>query len=164
MRKAFTMIELIFVIVILGILAAVALPKFLGVAQQAHEANLKSFVGTLNRSVGPTVWSKAISADGTGSVAALKGKDQNLSSYVDIPKEFGTNADANLTQYCNSSSQFQAILDANESVAGKNYVVVCRDGNSSNSLKFGLLKVNSLSGVTLGSTVSGGECIAGECQ
>ncbi|WP_457563871.1 type II secretion system protein [Caminibacter pacificus] len=50
MRKAFTMIELIFVIVILGILAAVALPKFLGVAQQAHEANLKSFVGTLNRS------------------------------------------------------------------------------------------------------------------
>jgi prepilin-type N-terminal cleavage/methylation domain-containing protein len=44
MKKAFTMIELIFVIVILGILAAVALPKFIGVANQAHEGNLKSFV------------------------------------------------------------------------------------------------------------------------
>ncbi|WP_084029363.1 type II secretion system protein [Lebetimonas sp. JH292] len=56
MKKAFTMIELIFVIVILGILAAVAIPKFLGVAQQAHEANLKTFVGTLNRKLNIQLW------------------------------------------------------------------------------------------------------------
>jgi len=49
------MIELIFVIVILGILAAVALPKFVGVSEQAQEGKLKAFVGTLNRTVGPAL-------------------------------------------------------------------------------------------------------------
>ena len=38
MRKAFTMIELIFVIVILGILAAVAIPKFVNVSEDAKIA------------------------------------------------------------------------------------------------------------------------------
>ena len=38
-RAGFTMIELIFVIVILGILSAVALPKMVGVADQCNCMN-----------------------------------------------------------------------------------------------------------------------------
>ena len=38
MKQAFTMIELIFVIVIIGILSAVAIPKLAGVQDQAHFA------------------------------------------------------------------------------------------------------------------------------
>jgi len=47
MRSGFTMIELVFVIVIIGILSAVALPKFLGTANQAHDAIVKGFAGCI---------------------------------------------------------------------------------------------------------------------
>jgi prepilin-type N-terminal cleavage/methylation domain-containing protein len=40
MKKAFTLIELIFVIVIIGVLAAVAVPKFLNLKQNAEANNL----------------------------------------------------------------------------------------------------------------------------
>ena len=54
-RAAFNMIELIFVIIILGILSSVVIVKMSSVAQQAKEVQLKAFTGTLNRSVGPAV-------------------------------------------------------------------------------------------------------------
>ena len=51
MTKAFTMIELIFVIVILGILSAVALPKFQGVRNQADIANAKAQASTIRAAI-----------------------------------------------------------------------------------------------------------------
>ena len=52
MKKGFTMIELIFVIVILGILASVAVPRLAGTKADAEEsaavANLRTLVSDLN--------------------------------------------------------------------------------------------------------------------
>lgn len=56
-RGAFSLLELIFVILIAGILAAVALPRFIGISEDAHITKLQAFVGTLNRSVAPALWS-----------------------------------------------------------------------------------------------------------
>ncbi len=67
-RAGFTMIELIFVIVILGILSAVALPKFIGVAEQAQVGKMKAYVGSLNRTVAPALWSDSISLGDAGSL------------------------------------------------------------------------------------------------
>ena len=46
MKNAFTMIELIFVIVILGILAAVAIPKFAATRDDAQVSKIAQNIGT----------------------------------------------------------------------------------------------------------------------
>lgn len=59
MRKAFTMIELIFVIVILGILAAVAIPKFVGVTDDAKIAAEQGVAGGVRGAIA-TMYGKAL--------------------------------------------------------------------------------------------------------
>jgi general secretion pathway protein G len=51
MKRGFTMIELIFVIVILGILAAVAIPKLAATRDDAKLASIKTDVGTIINAV-----------------------------------------------------------------------------------------------------------------
>jgi len=58
-RSGFTMIELIFVIVILGILAAVALPKFLSVSDSATVGKLTGYAGTMSRTTLASKWKAA---------------------------------------------------------------------------------------------------------
>ena len=68
-RAGFTMIELIFVIVILGILSAVAVPKMMGMSEKADASVCKSYYGTLNRTVGPNLWANMSIDDKNASEA-----------------------------------------------------------------------------------------------
>jgi prepilin-type N-terminal cleavage/methylation domain-containing protein len=154
MKKAFTMIELIFVIVILGILAAVALPKFIGVTQQAHEANLKAFVGTLNRTVGASLWSKSMTEGKNGSIkdynASYNGSD--FSNLTDIPKELDKTS-INLGNCLNSGNSLSGkeFAKANTAVTGASYNIYCRDGNATTPPMWVLLNKDN-------------NCIAGPCS
>ena len=85
MRKGFTMIELIFVIVIIGILAAVAIPKLAGTAEEAKKSILTSFIGTMNRTVGPTMYAKALGQGKVGITSAGADLCKDITTYTEVP-------------------------------------------------------------------------------
>lgn len=72
-QAGFTLIELVIVIIILGILAVTAAPKFLNLQDDARTSTLKGVEGSLN-SAGAMVYSKAV----------IAGKDTTASDTLDI--------------------------------------------------------------------------------
>jgi type II secretory pathway pseudopilin PulG len=113
------MIELIFVIVIIGILAAVAIPKLASTQKSAKASTVEAFVGTMNRSVLPSMYAKAIRTNGE-----IKG--YAIAEYVDVPSEMQTVS----LSACGAASWG---LAATTKLGIKIY---CRDGNLTHPPKF----------------------------
>jgi len=76
MRKSFTMMELIFVIVVIGILAGVAIPRLFTGVSDAEIAKVKTDVATVRAAIS-TKYGKNI-MEGNDSCPNLEGSDSNV--------------------------------------------------------------------------------------
>lgn len=130
-RVAFSMIELIFVIVLLGILMAVALPKFVGVSNHAMTEVSRAFATTLTRTVGNTFWNRSIFDGKNGDITY--GSDPTLfdgkplTSYTTIPIYFDV-ASVNFHNCGAIGEEVDPFL--RKKTDGGLYNIFCRNGTS----------------------------------
>ncbi len=126
--KGFTLIELVVVIVILGILAVTAAPKFLNLQDDARTSALQGLQGSIN-SAANIVYSKA-------AINGIEQEEEDVishsSSAIDIAYGYPKATSSGITKALDNFSQDWSII----STAGTTIKIGFKNGNHNNCVSY----------------------------
>jgi general secretion pathway protein G len=91
-KRGFTLVEILIVVIILGILAAIVIPQFTDASTQARESSLKSNLQTVRSQIGLYQVQHSDSLPGTGTAdfgTAMTGKTDVYGAVSTDPNAYG---------------------------------------------------------------------------
>ncbi|MBU1112830.1 MAG: prepilin-type N-terminal cleavage/methylation domain-containing protein [Candidatus Omnitrophica bacterium] len=124
MRKGFTLLELLIVVIVIGILATIAIPQFLNAVEKARVAKAKSALGLISHA------EKMYRAERDTYVAAADGAvDSVLGNYVEL-KQIDLDQDWDYNVTISGTDNYTATATKNSSSShGGQSVIYNQDGN-----------------------------------
>jgi len=133
MKKAFTMIELIFVIVIIGILAAVAIPKLSVTRDDAKVSVLAKAIQSVQSEITTYIFATSIIPQTTADIQNVSNTVRELSDFVVVNNKVINIIDTDNSQICK-------VLTIDDSDASK-IKLRLTDGSGTSAICVGLKRL-----------------------